>query len=328
MCDICLDRRRLLLGAATVGAGLVANTQAASSQAKAIPPEPQWASVVGEGWQTFRFGPDDEVGAPNLITPTVTLAALQLVKTGRVLRLGLDLNGKSPGTPPRKFEHYLVQNIGSRFNNNDDFIHASLNTGTQIDGLGHMGVDGVFYNGHRWQDIAAMEGLSKLGAEHIPLMVTRGVLLDMVKLKGRRFRGGEVITIAETQAALAQIGVEVRAGDIVLFHTGWLDLWRAGDDAFWKSQPGPGIEVANFLCAAGVAGIGADNSRLEADPHERPDVFFPVHQILLAKHGAHVLENWNTQVLVDAGATEFCLVVAPLPISGASQTWVNPLVIL
>ncbi len=191
-----------------------------------------------------------------------------------------------------------------------------------------MGVDGVFYNGHRWQDIAAMDGLKKLGAEHIPPMVTRGLLLDMVALKGRRLRGGEVITLADTKTALDRIGATARVGDIVLFHTGWLDLWRAGDDAFWKTQPGPGIEVANFLCEAGVAGIGADTSRLEADPHERPDVFFPVHQILLAKHGAHVLENWDTQVLVNAKANQFCLVVVPLPITGASQTWVNPVVIL
>ena len=327
MCSVCFDRRTLLIGAATAGAGLALAPSPAAAEA-AVAVETPWANVVGDSWQRSRFGPEDQVGAPNLITPAVTLTALSLIRSGRVLHLGLDLNEKSPGTPPRKFEHYLIQNIGSRQNNNDDFINASLNTGTQVDGLGHMGVDGVFYGGRRWQDIAAMDGLNQLGAEHIPPMVTRGLLLDMVALKGRRLNGGEVITLADTKAALDRIGATVRPGDIVLFHTGWLDLWRARDSAFWKSQPGPGIEAANFLCDAGVVGIGADNSRLEADPHERPDVFFPVHQILLAKHGAHVLENWDTKKLVDAKATAFCLVVAALPITGASQTWVNPVVIL
>ena len=111
---------------------------------------------------------------------------------------------------------------------------------------------------------------------------------------------------------------------MVLFHTGWLDLWREGSEQFWREEPGPGIEVANWLCEAGVVAIGADTSRLEADPHERPGLFFPVHQICLAKHGVYVLENWDTKVLVDAGIAEFCVVLAPARITGASQTWVNP----
>ena len=74
--------------------------------------------------------------------------------------------------------------------------------------------------------------------------------------------------------------------------------------------------------------IGADTPRLDADPHERPGLFFPVHQICLAKHGVHVLENWDTRVLVDAGANEFCLTLAPTRITGASQTWVNPVAML
>jgi hypothetical protein len=61
--------------------------------------------VVGENWHPSRYGPDDQIGAANLLTPDVVRAALGLVREGRVLSLGLELNGRAPGHPPRKFEH-------------------------------------------------------------------------------------------------------------------------------------------------------------------------------------------------------------------------------
>ena len=311
--------RRGLLGAAAAGCAFCA-----AGVRRAMAATPAAADVLGEGWQRGKYGPGDQIGAANLLTPEVVRRALGLVRQGRVLSLGLELNARAPGHPPRRFDHALIENFGTGHSNLDDFVTASVNTGTQMDGLAHLGVDGVFYGGNRYEDIAAMGGLKRLGAENIPPMVTRGVMLDMVALKGRRMRGGEVITRADAEEAARRAGVTVGTGDMVLFHTGWLDLWREGSEQFWREEPGPGIEVANWLCEAGVVAIGADTSRLEADPHERPGLFFPVHQICLAKHGVYVLENWDTKVLVDAGIAEFCVVLAPARITGASQTWVNP----
>lgn len=279
-------------------------------------------------WYPSRYGPDDQMGAANLVTPEVTLRALTLVKLGKVLSLGLELNDKSPGHPPRKFEHYALQTIGTDNNNNDDLIDASLNVGTQIDGLGHLGIDGLYYNGNKWQDFVAMDGLKKLGVEHIPPMVTRGLVVDMVSLKGRRMRGGEAVTVSDFKEAARRQNITPRSGDVILFHTGWLDVWRAGDNTFWKTEPGPGREVAEYLCEQGAVALGADTSRLEADPFPAPDKFFPVHQTLLAKYGAYVLENWDTKVLIDAGISEFCVVISPTRITGATQTWVNPVVMV
>jgi hypothetical protein len=290
-----LSRRSFLSGASSraVAGCLFCRLGVARAMA-AVPPS---ANLLGESWHPSKYGADDQIGAANLLTPDVVRSALALVRQGRVLSLGLELNRKAPGYPPRKFELYELQTIGTNLSNNDDLINASLNTGTQMDGLAHLGVDGVFYNGHQAVDFVAMDGLKRLGAEHIPPMVTRGLLLDMVALKGRRLAGGEVITRADAEEALRRIGKGVRSGDVVLFHTGWMDHWRAGSDLFWKEEPGPGSEVANYLCEAGVVGIGADTSRLEADPHERAGLFFPVHQICLAKHGVYVLENFDTKVL-------------------------------
>lgn len=323
-----VTRRRVLAGgAAAAGAGALALV---GSAAAAALPDSAWA-VVDAGWQESPYGPDDQIDAANRLTPEVVRRALALPRDGRPVALGLPLDENAPAYPPRRFEHFTFQTIGTDGSNNDDVVFASLNSGTQIDGLAHLGVDGVFYNGHRAEDIVAMAGLRRLGAEVIPPMVTRGLLLDMVGLKGRSMRGGEVIAVADIEAALARQGLpEPESGDIVLFNTGWLDQWRAGSELYWREEPGPGVAAARWLAARGVVAVGADTSRLEVDPSERAGLFFPVHQILLAQYGVYILENVATDRLLEAGggARPFLLTVAPLPVTGASQTWVNPVAVL
>jgi kynurenine formamidase len=284
--------------------------------------------VVGDDWFPSKYGKGDQIGAANLITPEVVLAALKAVKKGIRFPLGLEINSESPAYPPRRFDHYVIQNIGTGCSNNDDLISGSLNVGTQIDGLGHLGVDGVFYNGNRHEDFVKMSGLTRLGIEKVPPLVTRGLLLDLAAVRRvDMLKGGEVVTKADIEAACQKAGVAVRKGDVVLLHTGWLGMLKKDRDAFTKAEPGPGIEAANHLAEQGVVAVGADTPRLEADPHERKGLFFPVHQILLAKHGAYVLENVNTQVLVDAKVAEFLFVLGQPRITGATQTFCNPVAI-
>lgn len=318
------NRRKLLLG------GLAGGLASVAASAKANIPQSAW-NVVRDGWQSSPFGAEDNIGAANLLTSQNVSRALTVPQSGKVVSLGLPLNENAPGFPPRKFTHYLIQNIGTDASNHDDFINASLNVGTQIDGLAHLGVDGEFYNGNRSENFVGMEGLKQLGSEHIPPMVTRAVLLDMVALKGRQMKGGEVITVLDIEEALENQQLStLERGDIVLFHTGWMDYWRAGEDIYWKEEPGIGIEAARWLAERGVVAVGNDTSRLEADPFEEEGLFFPVHQILLAENGVYILENINTQTLIDANATNspFLLIIAPLPITGASQTWINPIAVL
>jgi kynurenine formamidase len=318
------NRRKLLTGGLTGGLTLIA------ASARANLPQSAW-NVVRDRWQSSQFGANDQIGAANLLTSDTVRRSLAIPQSGRVISLGLPLDEDAPGFPPRKFAHYLIQNIGTDESNHDDFVDASLNVGTQIDGLAHLGVNGVFYNGNRAEDFVAMEGLKKLGSEHIPPMVTRGMLLDLVALKGRQMKGGEVITVKDIETALKnqQLPTPERS-DIVLLHTGWMDHWRAGEDIYWQQEPGLGIEAARWLAERGIVAVGNDTSRLEADPFEEEGLFFPVHQILLAENGVYILENINTQALIDANATNFpfLLIIAPLPITGASQTWINPLAVI
>src|SRR6185295_7022350 len=134
-----------------------------------------------------KFGPDDQIGNINLITPAKTLAATKLVTKGKAYRLGIETNKDTPAYPPRTFAVTIVQpgqasgaTIGpNRMTYNDDMITGWAGVGSQIDGLGHLGIDYLYYNCNKAADFAMTDGLKKLGVEHVPAIATRGVLLDM-----------------------------------------------------------------------------------------------------------------------------------------------------
>ena len=276
------------------------------------------------------YGEGDQRGAANRLTPDVVRAATGLVQTGEVISLAVPLSRETPAYGWRRFEIIVSQNEGTARSNNEDIVFGPINTGTQIDGLAHMGVDGVFFGGHRASDIQSPSGLTRLGIENAPPIVTRGLLLDIAALKAvDRLEVGTVITPSDIEAAMERQGIaEIRSGDVVIFHTGHRRLLEEGDrDTFLSGQPGPGIAAARYLAERGVVAVGGDSGSMEAMPFEREGLLFPVHQILLAEHGVHILENIATERLVEAGWSEFLFMAAPLPMVGASSSWINPIVI-
>ncbi|MCV5784748.1 cyclase family protein, partial [Escherichia coli] len=88
-----------------------------------------------------------------------------------------------------------------------------------------LGVEHVYYNGNKLSDFADPTGLKKLGIEKVPPMVTRGVLLDMAAYFNTDVvKEGTAFNVKEIEEAAKKQGVEIRQGDVVLFHTGWLSL--------------------------------------------------------------------------------------------------------
>ena len=127
----------------------------------------------------------------------------------------------------------------------------------------------VYYNGNKLADFADPTGLKKLGVEKIPPMVTRGVLLDMaahyntdVVKEGTAFNVKEIEEVAKKQ------GVEIRQGDVVIFHTGWLSLIGKDDKRYGAGEPGLGVEGAKYLTGKGVVAVGADTWGVEVVPFE------------------------------------------------------------
>jgi kynurenine formamidase len=292
-------------------------------------------------WYPSKWGANDEIGAANYMTAATALQAARLVKTGKVYSLGITVSTTTPAYPPRTCSIYIVQpgQTGSaeglgptKTTYNDDILNCWTGIGTQLDGLGHIGVGDRYYNGFKWGEFATIGGLKKLGADKVPPMVARGVLLDMAAHMGVDVvKEGTAFNKAEIDAVAAKQGIEIRQGDVVIFHTGWLSLIEKDPKRYGSVEPGLGREGARYLVSKGVVAVGADTWALEVIPFEKngdkDGGVFEVHQILLPMSGTYILENINTAELAKDKAYEFMFVLGQNKYQGAVQSMINPVAI-
>lgn len=287
-------------------------------------------------WYPSKYGADDTLGAMNELSEKKTKLAAQLVKTGKTYALGVETGPTSPAYPPRSYSMTILQlddgmgtPLGSnKATGNDDLMHIWMGIGSQIDGLGHMGVNHQYYNGHMASDFVTPSGLTKLSIDRLPPVATRGVLLDIAKLmKTDILPAGTAFNRAEIDAAAKAAGITIEAGDVVLFHTGWLNVMDSDPEAFMASAPGLGLEGARYLASLGVVAVGADTWALEVLPSEDATMLFPVHPELLAKNGIYILENMDTRALAADNANEFLFVLGTPRFVGAVQAVINPVAI-
>jgi kynurenine formamidase len=284
-----------------------------------------------------KFGPDDQIGNINYVTPAKTLAATKLVTTGKAYRLGIETNKDTPAYPPRTFAVTIVQpgqNAGgslgpTKTNYNDDIITGWAGIGTQLDGLGHIGIDNLFYNCNKSADFAATDGLKKLGVEHVPAVATRGVLLDMAGYFNTDIvKEGTAFNRTEIEGAMKRQGIKaIEKGDVVLFYTGWLKLLGKDNKRFGSAAPGLGRDGAKYLASLDIAMVGSDTWSFEVLPFEKDAGVFEVHQILIPLNGIHILENINTEEMVKDQAWEFLFTLGAARITGGVQSIVNPIAI-
>ena len=277
------------------------------------------------------FGKGDEIGAAQRLTPQMAKDAAALVTEGKSYPLGIELNSGTPAYGTRTFRITVLpgQTGGATLGptkmvSNDDVIMGFAGIGSQLDGLGHIGIDNMYYGCHPGSEIVDAAGLKQLGVENVPNIVTRGVVLDMTADGGAALEPGTAFNREEIQAQAEEQGIEIREGDVVLFHTGWLDEAGSERDRFLKGQPGLGVDGADWLAEQGVVAIGADNWGLEVVPFEEGTGVFEVHQTLLAENGIYILENMNTGPLVQDGVSEFMFVLGHPKVTGAVQATINP----
>jgi kynurenine formamidase len=292
-------------------------------------------TASAQDWTKSKWGPNDEVGAANYMKPELVVKAASLVKTGKTYALGIPVDSKTPAYPPRAFKVTVVQpgqagipGLGpNKATYNDDIIEGWVGVGSQLDGLGHLGIEHVYYNGNKLLDFADPTGLKKLGIEKVPPMVTRGVLLDMAAHYGTDVvKEGTAFNVKEIEEVAKKQGVEIRQGDVVLFHTGWLSLIGKDDKRYGAAEPGLGVEGAKYLTGKGVVAVGADTWGLEVLPFESKNLF-EVHQILLAMNGTYILENMDTAELAKDKAYEFLFVLGQPRFKGGVQSMINPVAI-
>lgn len=283
-----------------------------------------------------RWGADDELGAANHVDSEQVLAAVQLVKKGETHPLGIVVDSTTPAFPPRTLAVQIVQpgqqagqtldSFGYPASYNDDIAQLWFGIGPQIDALSHYGMDNLYYNCNDAEDFAGITGVTKLGIENIPPLVGRGVLLDMAKYRGKdHLEGGESFNAEDVQTAAEQQGVEIREGDVVLFHTGWIEHVLESDPAtFGSTEPGITVDAAEWLAEQNVMAVGADTWGLEAVPPAEGDGAFYGHVVLLRDNGIYILENMNTGRLAEEEVHEFMFTLGQARVRGAVQMIINP----
>jgi kynurenine formamidase len=297
-------------------------------------------------WWPSRWGPDDQSGASNWITPDKILASVKLVRTGKVYELGQPYDRSMPLGYGRSFMLTIPGSpthgpLGSnQLVAHDEFLAASIGQiGTQFDGLGHIGqrirmADGslqdVFYNGVTREEMRDPYGLKRLGIEHVKPIVTRGILVDVAGLKNvPTLPAGYEVTVADVRAALQRQGIDeasIAPGDAIFFNYGTSLGWT--DPA--RQVPGPpsgiGMEVARWVIAKQATMVGSDAGGTEAAPRDSTQAF-PVHHELIAKNGIFNLENMHFEGLVADRVYEFLFIFTPLRLVGATGSPGRPIAI-
>jgi kynurenine formamidase len=294
---------------------------------------------IGPRWWPSPWGPTDQRGAANRVTPRRVEAAARLIREGKIYQLGrlyehgMPLPGKRhfsltlPGSPTGGPEGK------NRMVYNDEMFSGEIGQiGTQLDGLGHVGVrmagDDYYYNGFQRSEIGKAYGLTKLGIENVGVFFTRGVLVDVAGFRGvERLKVGAVVTVADLEGALKKQGVTVREGDAVLLRTGHGQLWMKDNEQFGKGEPGLGMAAAKWLCARKIVLVGSDTWATEVVPSENKDRPFEVHQLLLVRNGIYNLENLDLEQLARDRVYEFAFIFAPLRLKGATGSPGNPIAV-
>ena len=294
-----------------------------------------------------RWGKEDERGSLNLLTPEVVAKAAGSIKQGKVYSLGIPIQASGVpilshrGTPMRlTLQNYSDDGMYSGMGCADgtgaheDILVFASHTTSHMDALCHVYGEHNHYNGFPAASMKTNTGAQHLGIEKVGVIVSRMVMLDMVgHLESKSENGAEFvelgycITADDLEACAEAQGTDIQPGDIVLVRTGYLDFWnsKGGQDIPFE-QAGIGIEAANWLVDKDVVAVGSDNAAVESIPFDQND-FLTVHKILLVQAGVYLFEFLNLAELAADKCYEGLMTVAPLKVTGATGSPINPVVI-
>lgn len=292
------------------------------------------------------WGPSDEIGTLNMMTPASRAAVLSRADGTRLYDLSVEYFVGMPswyllGDP--RYQFWLTHSprgtavddpLGVGPAGNDevaytgDAVSMYTHTGTHIDALNHFGLHGEVWNGFAADQHLGDRGWRKTGVEAFPPIVARGVLIDVAASKQVAMLPDSYrITAADLKAALQAQRTQLQPGDVVLIRGGRMTAWPDGD-RYILNQPGLSLDGARWLAEAQQAMvIGGDNLSLEHFPVEPGRNWIPVHTYLLAQRGIPIIEVANLEALARDRVYEFAFIAAPLRLRGASAAPFRPIAI-
>lgn len=290
-----------------------------------------------------QWGPTDQIGAGNLLTPERRLAALGSVRSGRVYDLSHEIAMGAPYMAPNQTPFLMSiwaswkdsikrrRGMGARNDagTNLERIEMTTHVGTHIDALGHFSKGDMLYNGNSAADVVTDWGLTRLGIENAPPMITRGVLFDVAGLDGgAHLAPGRAIAPDELKRAADTGGFAVQPGDIALIRTGWGRHFGVDNTKYLHGEPGIDVAGARWLVEQGVVAIGADNMAVEVLPNPDGGLMMPVHQFVLAECGVYLIENLMLEELAADRVSAACFILLATKFKGATGAPVRPVAIV
>ena len=327
-----LRRPSLLLGAACaafLSTGPLAQGPGA--------PAPLVSAEQFDAWLTElsnwgRWGPDDELGAANLITPAKRAEAAALVTEGFTVSLASNAQNHRSADVPCPVEWSMVR--ATRTGASDTIAYPCIHGPgtTHLDAFAHVFFDGKMWNGYDVDGLVTMDG----GAAKNSIMtvkdglVTRGVLYDMPRLKGVPWlEPGTRITVEDLEAWEAQTGVRAGPGDAFLIRWGrWARQDALGPFDTGLEAAGLDNNVIPWLKERDVAIAGWETPGYAPQP-EGDLRRTALHDFALTILGIQILDRADFQALAEAAAErnrwEFMVTIAPLPIPNGTGSPVNPI---
>lgn len=292
---------------------------------------------------TSPFGPQDQLGALNRLSARMQADILARADGSKVYDLSIDYFVGMPSFQAAGDPAYQIfmshtpggtavdnlNNAGEEVNRrvcySGDVIFMYTHTGTHIDALNHFGIDGKIYNGFAAEDHLGSRHWTKGGAEQIPPIVTRGILLDIAGLRGEGcLPDSYAITVEDCQTVLARDGLVLREGDVALVRTGRMSFWPDGSKVL-GNPPGLSLDAARWLTDQGIVAIGADQECVEVGPSQHEDNWLPGHCHFLAEAGVPMIELLDLEELAADAVRELCFIGAPIRLRGASGSPIRPL---
>jgi kynurenine formamidase len=320
-------------------------------------PEGTIAAAVARVSNWDRWGPDDVRGTMNLLTDDVRRQAARLVRTGTSYSLSqrFDMDGPQKGWRRRTNPVHTMLDTGTDavagiqgfphgLGGADDVIAMPLQCSTQWDGLGHIFDHGHAWNGRPADRVVTSLGDGVTGIETVADVIAgRGVLLDVGRVIGAEIGSspdgelpdGFAITTEHLEATVTAQGPtsSIGRGDIVVVRTGRLARARREGWADYAGGASPGLSftTVDWLHDTEIAAIATDTWGFEVRPNEFDNAFQPLHQVAIPHLGLFIGEMWDPELLAEAcaddGSYDFFLTAAPLPITGAVGSPVNPIAV-
>ena len=301
-----------------------------------IPTEEQVIEWISSLSNWGRWGDDDESGTLNLITDAKRAQAARLVQEGITVTCSRlivpEIAADVTTIPPL---HYMVRAgdtappVGP--GSTADFFGLSFHglTVTHLDSLCHQIWDGKMYNGRPGSDVNSETKANSLDVDKAKNgIVTRGVLLDITKVRGKPWlEAGEGVFVEDLEAAEKAQGVRLEEGDALMLRLGWYKrrLELGPPEA---GRPGLHAETLPWLKERGIALVGGDASQ-DAEPSGYPNVGLPIHKIGIVGMGLWLLDAGDCEGLLEVcerlNRWEFMFIVAPLRFAKATGSPVNPL---